>query len=78
MKSIGSKGLSPARVHLQMITGYNKRKRLNPSWMCSVKSCFVCGKHYLAGPRHSGDKITASIEKMKYEHLTAILTVEDL
>lgn len=53
-------------------------RQLNSAWWKGVKGCFVCGKDHLARTRHGKDEITKAIDKLRSNHPSALLTVEDL
>lgn len=62
--------------------GQTKRKQgrriIRSNWMRGVRGCFVCGKSQRANEHHSRDKVTASINRLKSDHSSALISVEDL
>lgn len=56
----------------------NNYRRLSPSWMKGVKGCFVCGGDHMANTRHNTEDVTEAINRLKANHPSALLTVEDL
>lgn len=53
-------------------------RRINSGWMRGVKGCFVCGGNHRANTRHKREEVTAAITKLKSNHPSALLTVDDL
>lgn len=78
VEQFGSKGPKSAVVCRHKRLKQEKHKLLKPSSMNGVKVCFACERDHLAVERHSSGEITTSIEQLKLEHPTTLLTVEAL
>ena len=56
----------------------NYERRLSSKWIKGIKGCYVCGKNHRAATRHSPQQVREAIRKLKHEHPSALLSVEDM
>jgi len=54
------------------------RMKLSPKWLAGAKGCYVCGQNHSARTRHSQEEVRAALEKLRRNHSSAMVSVEDL
>lgn len=62
--------------------GHTRRKQgrriVRSNWMRGVHGCFVCGKSLRANAHLPRDEVTAAISRLKADHPSALIFIEDL
>lgn len=78
LKTFGSK--SPSATHRSTREKLQNflQQRFRPIWMHGIKGCFLCKEDFLVRRRHGKEDKSRVIERLKAEHPTALVTVENL